>query len=493
MAFFTYIVASRRNGTLYTGSTDDVFARAHQHKHRLIKGFTSKHGVGRLVWFEAHETREAAFQRERRIKEWHRVWKLELIEKRNPGWDDLLERMLQANATAIKTWVPASAGRIGEGKAGRNLIATLALTDFRSYAAARLQFAGGAVVLHGPNGAGKTNLLEAVSLLTPGKGLRGATAQEMGRREPGERTGRAWAVMVELDDETRLGTGVQSAGAARRIVRIDGETAPPGRLLDHLRPVWATPEQDRLFSEARAERLKFFDRLVFAADPSHAASVSAYEKALKERLRLLTEGAEGRPADPLWLDALEARLAESGARAAIARAGALRALQAEVDARGDRPFPQADLGLVGEAEALAAEGADESAIASRLIEGFRTSRARDAAAGRSLFGPHRSDLTALHRQKNRPAAEGSSGEQKALVLNLILAQLERLKGVAAQPVLLLDEAPAHLDAARRAALFEEIERLELQALLTGTEAVLFEALRGRAQFVRVEGGELREE
>jgi DNA replication and repair protein RecF len=371
------------------------------------------------------------------------------------------------------------------------LITALTLTDFRSYAAATLPIAAGAVVLHGPNGAGKTNLLEALSLFTPGKGLRGATAPEMGRREPGEATGRAWAVAAVLtdgDEETKLGTGVQSPGAARRIVRIDGETAQPGRLLDHLRPVWATPEQDRLFSDARAARLKFLDRLVFAADPAHAASVSAYEKALRERLRLLTEGVEGRAADPLWLDALELRLGEAGAEAAIARAAALETLQAAIDARNDRPFPQADLGLTGEAEAMAAAGAGPEAIAAAIREGLSRSRARDAAAGRSLFGPHRSDLTALHREKNRPAAEGSSGEQKALVLNLILAQITRLADQSAPPVLLLDEAPAHLDTARRAALFDEIEALGLQAFMTGTEAELFAPLRGRAQFVRVEGG-----
>lgn len=373
------------------------------------------------------------------------------------------------------------------------MITSLTLTDFRSYAAATLSIAAGAVVLHGPNGAGKTNLLEALSLFTPGKGLRGATAPEMGRREPGEATGRAWAVAAVLtdgDEETKLGTGVQSPGAARRIVRIDGETAQPGRLLDHLRPVWATPEQDRLFSDARAARLKFLDRLVFAADPAHAASVSAYEKALRERLRLLTEGAEGRAADPLWLDALELRLGEAGAEAAMARAAALTTLQAAIDARNDRPFPQADLGLTGEAEAMATAGAGAEAIAGVLREGLTRSRARDAAAGRSLFGPHRSDLTALHREKNRPAAEGSSGEQKALVLNLILAQISRLADQPAPPVLLLDEAPAHLDTARRAALFDEIEALGLQAFMTGTEAELFAPLRGRAQFVRVEGGAL---
>ena len=376
---------------------------------------------------------------------------------------------------------------------------SLTLTDFRSYAGASLTLSGQPLVLFGVNGAGKTNVLEGLSLFTPGKGLRGATAAEIGRREPGEATGRAWAVALTLetaDGEVRLGTGVQAAGAARRVVRIDGETAQPGRLLDFLRPVWATPEQDRLFSDARAARLRFFDRLVFAANPDHAATVAAYEKALRERLRLLTEGAEGRAADPLWLDALEQRLAEAGARAAIARACALTALQTAIDARADRPFPQADLGLDGEAERLAGEGAQEADLIGLIGEGLARSRGRDAAAGRSLYGPHRSDLTALHREKNRPAAEGSSGEQKALALNLILAQATRLKGAealgAAAPVLLLDEAPAHLDAGRRAALFDEIAALGLPAVMTGTERSLFETLEGRAQFVQVAGGALQE-
>lgn len=374
------------------------------------------------------------------------------------------------------------------------MIRSLALTDFRSYASARLDVGSGPVVLHGPNGAGKTNVLEALSLFTPGKGLRAATAQEMGRREPGEVSGRAWAVALTLEDAegdtVRLGTGVQTAGAARRLVRIEGETAQPGRLLDHLRPVWATPEHDRLFSDARAERLKFFDRLVFAAEPGHAAVVAAYEKALRERLRLLIDGSEGKEADPLWLDALEVRLSEAGARAALSRARALETLQAGIDARSDRPFPQADLALIGETEGLARDGADEATLATSIRDGMARSRGRDAAAGRSLFGPHRADLTALHRAKNRPAAEGSSGEQKALALNLILAQVGRLATDGAAPVLLLDEAPAHLDADRRAALFEEIVALNLQAFMTGTEADLFAPLNGRAAFVRVEGGEL---
>lgn len=373
------------------------------------------------------------------------------------------------------------------------LITSLTLTDFRSYASATLAVGTGATVLHGPNGAGKTNLLEALSLFTPGRGLRGATAQVMGRREPGEAAGRAWAVALTLEHQdgepVRLGTGVQVAGAGRRMVRIEGETAQPGRLLDYLRPVWATPEQDRLFSDARAERLKFFDRLVFAADPGHAAAVAGYEKALRERLKLLIDGAEGREADPLWLDALEVRLAETGARAALSRARALEGLQAAIDARSERPFPQADLALVGETERLAEEG-DADALEGAIRDGLLRARGRDAAAGRSLFGPHRADLTALHREKNRPAAEGSSGEQKALALNLILAQIGRLGTGGAAPILLLDEAPAHLDADRRAALFEEILALGLQAFMTGTEADLFEPLRGRAAFVRVEGGAL---
>lgn len=372
------------------------------------------------------------------------------------------------------------------------MISSLTLTDFRSYATARLEPAPGATVLYGPNGAGKTNVLEAVSLLTPGKGLRGAGMGEIGRRAPDEALGRAWAVAAVLgEDERRLGTGVQSPGAARRVVRIDGQPAQPGDLLDHLRPVWVTPEHDRLFAGARAERLKFFDRLVFAARPSHAAAVAAYERALKERLRVLTEAADqGRTPDALWLDALEARLADSGAAASLARAEALAELQAAIDARTGRPFPQAALRLEGEAEAFAGRGASPDDLAAFLTEGFRRARSRDAAAGRSLFGPHRSDLGAVHRGTGRPAAEGSTGEQKALVLNLILAQVGRLAGEPAPAILLLDETPAHLDAGRRAALFDEIEALGVQAFLTGADRDLFEGLEGRARFARVTPGGL---
>jgi DNA replication and repair protein RecF len=375
----------------------------------------------------------------------------------------------------------------------RQTLARLTLTDFRSYARADLVLDGRPVYLVGPNGAGKTNLLEAVSLFTPGRGLRGPALAEVGRRMPGETIGRAWTVaaVIAADGEaTQLGTGVETPGAARRTVRIAGETLPPGRLAEHLRQVWLTPAQDRLFLEGAAERRKFFDRLVFAAIPRHAAHASAYERAQRERMRLLTD--EDRAPDAAWLDALEARLAEAGALMAEARATTLAALQAEIDGRGERPFPQAKLSLTGVWEQMSAEGAEIADIEARLARALAEARPRDAAAGRALTGPHRGDLAVLHAEKDRPAAECSTGEQKALILNLVLAQAARLAraGTSPSPILLLDEVAAHLDARRRGALFDEIEALGLQAFLTGTDEVLFEALAGRAQGVRVEGAEL---
>jgi DNA replication and repair protein RecF len=368
---------------------------------------------------------------------------------------------------------------------------SLTLTDFRSYERAELQIGGSGVFLFGPNGAGKTNLLEAISLLSPGRGLRGASIAELGRRSPGEAVGRAWSVSALVqagEEQVRVGTGVETAGAARRIVRIEGETAQPGRLADHLRPVWLTPAQDRLFLEGASERRRFFDRLVFAAEPIHAAHASAYERALRERSRLLAEPG----ADPAWLAALEARMAEAGALMAAARARTLQALQAEVDARAERPFPQAGLSLSGEWEAMSAEGLEVPEIEARLASALARGRERDAAAGRALTGPHRGDLEVIHRDKDRPASECSTGEQKALVLNLVLAQAARLSRAesAPNPILLLDEAAAHLDARRRAGLFDEIEALALQAFLTGVDEQLFEDLKGRATGVRVDAGQL---
>ncbi len=216
--------------------------------------------------------------------------------------------------------------------------------------------------------------------------------------------------------------------------------------------------------------------------------MAGYEKASRERLRLLTDG----PADPAWLSALEARLGEAGARMVAARARTLQALQAEIDDRPDRPFPQAALSLSGAFEKAALAGESDAALMEAIAAAMRQSRDRDAAAGRALSGPHRTDLQVVHRERDRPAAECSTGEQKALILNLVLAQAARLSRAISQPnpILLLDEVAAHLDPFRRAALFDEIVALGLQAFLTGTDETLFEGLKGRAQGVRVEAGRL---
>jgi DNA replication and repair protein RecF len=368
----------------------------------------------------------------------------------------------------------------------RSALNALQLTDYRSYAGAELRPEGRSVYLFGPNGAGKTNLLEAISLLSPGRGLRGSPLAEVGRRLPGEPVGRAWAVSAVVED-TQLGTGVETPGAARRLVRIEGEPVPPGRLADHLRPIWLTPAQDRLFLEAASERRRFFDRLVFAAEPLHAAHVTAYERSMRERMRLLTAD---EPTDPVWLTALEARLAEAGALMAGARVRTLAALQAEIDTRGERPFPQARLSLTGEWEQLAA--AEDTEIEGKLNAALAAARARDGAAGRALTGPHRGDLAVVHAEKDRPAGECSTGEQKALILNLVLAQAARLSRAesAPNPILLLDEVAAHLDLHRRAALADEIAALGLQAFLTGTDQSLFDHLKGRALGVRVDASGL---
>jgi DNA replication and repair protein RecF len=384
----------------------------------------------------------------------------------------------------------------------RAVLRRIVLTDFRSYAEAALSLDGRPVVLFGRNGAGKTNLLEAVSVLAPGSGLRGASAQAIGRREPGAAQGRPWAVHVAVEGEagavSRLGAGLPP-GAQRRTLRLDGETVSAARLAERLRLVWLTPDQDRLFTEASAERRRFLDRLVFAAEPRHAAVVSAYEKALRERMRVLADARDaGRAPDPAWLDALEARLAEAGEALSAARAQALASLQTEIDGRGDRPFPQADVGLIGEWAAV------DPDYGPRLRHALKAARDRDAAAGRALTGPHRTDLGATLRTTGRPAAESSTGEQKALLLNLVLAQAARLaksgggdaeKGAesAPNPIVLLDEAAAHLDPSRRAALFDEIAHLGLQAFLTGADRHLFQGLEGRMQAVSVEAGVLTPE
>jgi DNA replication and repair protein RecF len=373
----------------------------------------------------------------------------------------------------------------------RSALIQLRLTDFRCYRQADLAAEGRSVFLFGPNGAGKTNLLEAISLLSPGRGLRGAALSEVGRRAPAEADGAPWAVSARIadgDGDMVVGTGVETRDSPRRLVRIDGEAATPGELARRLRPMWLTPAQDRLFLDGAAERRRFLDRLVFAAEPLHAAHVGAYERALRERTRLLAEEA----VDIAWVKAVEVRLAAAGALVAQARARAVQALVEEIARRADHPFPRAGLELTGASEREAAAGASIAEGESRLAAAFEGSRSRDRAAGRALVGPHRGDLTVVHLENGRAAAECSTGEQKALILNLVLAQASRLSRVDSEPspILLLDEVAAHLDPRRRAALFDEIEALSLQAFLTGTEEALFETLKGRAMGVHVDASRL---
>ena len=384
----------------------------------------------------------------------------------------------------------------------RAVIRRLQLTDVRSYAEAAVDFDGRPVALFGPNGAGKTNLLEAISLLAPGAGLRGAKAGEVARREPGAPAGRSWSVFAAVERQdaaddlwVRLGAGL-APGATRRSVRLEGEATTPGRLAEHLRLVWLTPAHDRLFLEAASERRRFLDRLVLAAEPTHAGHAAAYDKVMAERTRVLTDARDaGRAPDPAWLDALEHRMALAGEGVAAARARTVHALSAEIARRGDRPFPTADLALSGEWAPVDAD------YAPRLHSALGAGRERDAGAGRALVGPHRCDLLVTLREKNRPASEGSTGEQKALLLNLVLAQASRLSspgGRAAErgaesppnPILLLDEVAAHLDPIRRAALFDEIAALGLQAFMTGVDESLFAGLGCRAQHISVEAGRL---
>jgi DNA replication and repair protein RecF len=377
------------------------------------------------------------------------------------------------------------------GKPMLSRLVHLGLTDFRSYERADLAAAGRSVFLFGPNGAGKTNFLEAISLFSPGRGLRGSALAEMGRRAADESGGRAWAVSARVSSaggEVSLGTGLEAPDAARRQVRIQGASAAPATLSDWLRPIWLTPAQDRLFLDGAGERRRFLDRLVFAAEPAHAVQVGAYERALRERTRLLAMG----EADSAWLGALEARMAQAGARVATSRAAAIAALGQEIAERREGAFPKAELTLTGQSGALASAGADERAIEADLVAALASGRSRDAAAGRALVGPHRGDLAVRHQGLGRLAAECSTGEQKALMLNLVIAQARRLSRAPAQPnpILLLDEVAAHLDPGRRAALFDEIEALALQVFLTGTEPALFEALRGRALGVRVDASTL---
>lgn len=335
-------------------------------------------------------------------------------------------------------------------------ITRLTLTDFRCYRDLDLAPGAGLIVLTGDNGAGKTNVLEAVSLLAPGRGLRGAGAADLACS-----TGRGgYSVAARIGEAASIGTGTTAESPERRIARINGVTRPVTALGEWLSIAWLTPAMDRLFSDSAGDRRRFVDRLVLAIDPHHAHHSTRYEAAMRQRNRLLSDE---RP-DEAWLDALEHAMAVHGAAIGAARASLIERLDTMLADQAPGPFARAALSLAGW------DGPP-------LDQALRMGRARDAAAGRTLIGPHRQDLIVSHRDKDQPAARCSTGEQKALLIGIVLAHAALVAGTrGAPPILLLDEVAAHLDPARRAALFERIVVLGGQAWLTGTEAALFDAI-----------------
>ncbi|WP_428699261.1 DNA replication/repair protein RecF [Stappia sp.] len=358
---------------------------------------------------------------------------------------------------------------------------SLSLTDFRNYTQVSVSLGARLVALVGDNGAGKTNLLEAVSQLTAGRGLRRAQLDDIRRKD----TDTGWSVAARLDGpfgETRIGVG-HAPGAAGRRIRIDGADARSSeQLLDHMRVLWLLPAMDGLFTGPAGDRRRFLDRLVLAVDPGHGRRVADLEKTLRARNRVLDEGGT-----PAFLDAVEAQLAPLAVAVSCARKETVALLQARIRAQDNLglPFPRAGVTLAGDFEA---EAGGQSA--SELEDWYRdllvAMRGRDRAAGRTLSGPHRSDLEVRHLAKDMPAALASTGEQKALLIGLVLAHAEVTAVTAGMtPVLLLDEVAAHLDPGRRKALFARLADLGLQVLMTGTDARLFADLPPESLILKV--------
>jgi DNA replication and repair protein RecF len=346
-------------------------------------------------------------------------------------------------------------------------VSRLTLTDFRSYASATIEPGPGFVLLFGENGAGKTNLLEAVSILTPGRGLRGAALSEMARQGGNG----SWAVAAKLRD-VDVGTGTLPPAPERRQVRINGAPASVNSLGEWLSILWLTPAMDRLFSGSAGERRRFLDRLVLALEPGHAHHAARYDAAMRARNKLLADERW----DEAWLASLEDAMAEHGTAIAEARARTVALLDRQLVDAPDDEFPRASIALE------AWDGTD-------LTSSLKTSRARDAAAGRAVEGPHRQDLAVLHSAKRMPAAQSSTGEQKALLLGLVLAHAELVAERRGEPpILLLDEVAAHLDPKRRSALFVRLKGRG-QVWMTATEAALFEGIAAASRF-HVEPGKV---
>lgn len=372
-------------------------------------------------------------------------------------------------------------------------VSRLTLTNFRNHAALDLTLDDRPVCLFGPNGAGKTNILEALTMLAPGRGLRSASLTDVARAGDDEFRAQPWAVSVRVmydGEETVLGAGAERTpeGGVKRVARRDGQTATASELAEAVRMTWLTPAMDRLWSGPAGDRRRFFDRLTLARASEHGQAAAQYERAMRERQRLLSE----RVFDDAWLGGLEREMSAHGAAITAARVETLHRLQEAIDARPDGAFPKALLALEGLLETRFENGAKSADVEEDFAELLRDVRGRDAGAGRALDGPHRSDLKARHAGKNMDADQCSTGEQKALLVGLTLAQARSL---AADPgagpsLILIDEAAAHLDAARRSALFDELLANPGQAWLTGTDANLFEAFGARAQMFEVRDGKV---
>jgi DNA replication and repair protein RecF len=369
-------------------------------------------------------------------------------------------------------------------------ILRLTLTHFRNYRAATLETHGDVIVLAGPNGAGKTNCIEAISFLSPGRGLRRATLEDVADNQGDG----SWAVSAQVEGAlglATLGTGIDAPAAdasVSRRCRIDREpVASATEFGDHLRMVWLTPTMDGLFLGPASERRRFFDRLVLAIDSEHSARVAALDRSLRSRNRLL----EVRNYDDHWCDAIERETAELAVAVAAMRGQTAARLGAMLQARGQAsPFPSAQIMLDGWMEnALMSEPA--TAVEDRYRDILRQGRPRDAIAGRTLDGPHLTDLQVIYAPKGMPARDASTGEQKALLIGLVLAHaglVADMTGIT--PLLLLDEVVAHLDPRRRAALFDELSRLGAQVWMTGADPAAFADVGRSGEIFAVESGEI---
>jgi len=364
-------------------------------------------------------------------------------------------------------------------------IASLRLIDFRSYPALDVEFQSGAIALYGPNGAGKTNLLEAISLLSPGRGLRRAKVDLLARVDKGASCS-AWGINACLhaeDDPTRISIGQVPEHPRRRQLKINGKPATGLELARRMSMLWLTPAQDRLFTGPASDRRKFIDRFTLAFSPDHGTNTIRFEKARTERNRLLSEGIS----DRVWYEAIEADLSKFGSLIAQARITTIRNLQREIASR-ETVFPQSLVGLDGILEDQFQDGLYLADVTENYRQRLADERQTDVRAGRTLTGPHRTEFHVTHKNKAMPAALCSTGEQKALLIGLILAQARALSN--RLPILLLDEVAAHLDSTRRAALAEELLDLGLQVFMTGTDKSLFADFGTGAQILQVSDGQL---